>query len=99
MLLFVSVNKLLEKTNIHGRNQKLNWKREVRDLLQLPFWLIFASQKNGPIGSLVFKEINDLCKIAEKMIVLKYSETVARRCSVKKDVLRNFAKFTEKHLY
>ena len=27
-----------------------------------------------------------------------YSEAVARRCSIKKDVLRNFAKFTGKYL-
>ena len=27
------------------------------------------------------------------------TEAVVRKCSVKKDVLRNFAKFTGKHLY
>ena len=29
---------------------------------------------------------------------LKYSESLGGRCSIKKGVLRNFAKFTGKHL-
>ena len=31
------------------------------------------------------------------MIITKYLEAVAQSCSVRKSVLKNFAKFTEKH--
>ena len=46
-------------------------------------------------GEFGLDETSTECKLS---IFLKCTEAVAGRCSVKKDVLRNFTKFTGKHL-
>ena len=46
----------------------------------------------------ITKPVMTIKVIIMRVIVRRYSEAVAQRCSVKKYFLRNFAKFTGKHL-
>ena len=71
------------------------------------FWLIFVSRENEKPScfTLCFDllpkpqlaELNAICNIL-KQYVISYSRSSHRRCSVRKGVLRNFAKLTGKHL-
>ena len=60
--------------------------------------LLFVSHQNNIAnnsGKFELDETSTECKVN---IFLKRTEAVGRRCSVKKGVLRNFTKFTRKHL-
>ena len=60
---------------------------------------LFKKQKEMllAIASKLLHQILD--KLVDGSTTNSTTEAVARRCSVKKGVLRNFAKFTGKHLF
>ena len=60
---------------------------------------LFKKQKEMllAIASKLLHQILD--KLVDGSTTNSTTEAVARRCSVKKGVLRNFAKFKEKHLF
>ena len=60
---------------------------------------LFKKQKEMllAIASKLLHQILD--KLVDDSTTNSTTEAVARRCSVKKGVLRNFAKFTGKHLF
>ena len=65
-------------------------------LIALQLELLFVSPRNiitNSSGEFGLDETSTECEV-----FLKRTEAVARRCSAKKDVLRNFTKFTGKHL-
>ena len=60
---------------------------------------LFKKQKEMllAIASKLLHQILD--KLVDDSTANSTTEAVSRRCSVKKDVLRNFAEFTGKHLF
>ena len=66
-------------------------KEIFKDLLKKQKEMLLA------IASKLLHQILD--KLVDDSTTNSTTEAVARRCSVKKGVLRNFAKFTGKHLF